>query len=64
MRAAVPVIFVAFDLLYANGELTLHLPLRQRRNRLETIAERLAGRAVSPLASVSEQLKMPNFAGG
>jgi DNA ligase 1 len=49
MRAAVPVVFMAFDLLYAAGELTLTLPLRERRNRLEAIAERLIPRTVSPL---------------
>jgi len=49
MRAAVPVIFMAFDLLYANGELTLNLPLQERRNRLESIVERLIDRTVSPL---------------
>ena len=49
MRAAVPVIFMAFDLLYAASELTLNLPLRERRNRLEAIAEHLIDRTVSPL---------------
>jgi len=49
MRAAVPVIFMAFDLLCASGELTLDLPLRERRNRLEAIAERITSRTVSLL---------------
>jgi DNA ligase 1 len=48
-RARVPVIFMAFDLLYAAGELTLDLPLSERRNRLEAIAERLVDRTASPL---------------
>jgi DNA ligase-1 len=48
-RSRVPVVFMAFDLLYAGGELTLELPLRERRNRLEAIVERLVGRTVSPL---------------
>ena len=48
-RARIPVIFMAFDLLYANGELTLNLPLRERRNRLEAIVARLIDRTVSPL---------------
>jgi DNA ligase-1 len=48
-RARVPVIFMAFDLLYAGDELTLSLPLRERRNRLEAIVERLVDQAVSPL---------------
>ena len=42
MRTQIPVIYMAFDLLYAAGELTLDLPLRERRNRLEAIVERLA----------------------
>jgi DNA ligase-1 len=49
MRSRIPVVFMAFDLLYSNGELTLNLPLRERRNRLEAIAERLTIRTVSPL---------------
>jgi DNA ligase-1 len=48
-RSRVPVVFMAFDLLYAGGELTLELPLRERRNRLEAIVERLVERTVSPL---------------
>ncbi|HEX9201236.1 MAG TPA: ATP-dependent DNA ligase [Acidobacteriaceae bacterium] len=48
-RTRVPVVFMAFDVLYTAGELTLHLPLRERRNRLEAIAERLVDRTVSPL---------------
>jgi DNA ligase-1 len=50
MRTRVPVVFMAFDLLYAAGELTLNLPLSERRNRLEAVAERLVDRTVSPLA--------------
>jgi DNA ligase 1 len=49
MRAQVPVIFMAFDLMYAAGELLLDLPLRDRRNRLEAVAEKLVGRVVSPV---------------
>jgi DNA ligase-1 len=49
MRSSVPVVFMAFDVLYAGGELTLNLPLRERRNRLEAIAERLVDRTLSPL---------------
>jgi DNA ligase-1 len=49
LRSRVPVVFMAFDLLYAGGELTLSLPLRERRNRLEGIAERLVDLTVSPL---------------
>lgn len=49
LRERVPVIFMAFDLLCAQGELTLHLPLRERRNRLEAIVERIGHHTVSPL---------------
>jgi len=49
MRAQVPVVFMAFDLMYAGGELLLELPLRERRNRLEAVVERLVKRVVSPV---------------
>jgi DNA ligase 1 len=55
-REQVPVIFMAFDLMYANGELLLELPLRDRRNRLEAAAERLVETVRSPLA-VDERKK-------
>ena len=54
-RTHVPVIFMAFDLLYAGGELILNLPLRERRNRLEAIVERLIDRTVSPLELVAPE---------
>ena len=50
MRRQVPVVFMAFDLMYAGGELLLELPLRERRNRLEAVVERLVERVVSPVA--------------
>ncbi len=49
-REQVPVIFMAFDLMYADGALLLDLPLKERRNRLEAVAERLVEVARSPLA--------------
>jgi DNA ligase-1 len=55
-REQVPVIFMAFDLMYADGELLLELPLRERRNRLEAAAERLVETVRSPLA-VDERKK-------
>ena len=48
-RQQVPVVFMAFDLMYAGGELLLELPLRERRNRLEAVVEKLVERAVSPV---------------
>jgi DNA ligase 1 len=49
MRGQVPVIFMAFDLMYAGGELLLELPLSERRNRLEAVAEALVERVASPV---------------
>jgi DNA ligase-1 len=48
-RQQVPVVFMAFDLMCARGELLLELPLRERRNRLEAVVESLVERVVSPL---------------
>jgi DNA ligase-1 len=48
-RQQVPVVFMAFDLMYAGGELLLELPLRERRNRLEAVVEALVERVVSPV---------------
>jgi DNA ligase 1 len=48
-RQQVPVVFMAFDLMCAGGELLLELPLRERRNRLEAVVERLVERVASPL---------------
>jgi DNA ligase 1 len=65
MRGQVPVIFMAFDLMYAGGELLLELPLRERRNRLEAVVERLVDRVTSPVV-VDERARGPQavlFAG-
>ena len=48
-RQQVPVVFMAFDLMFADGELLLELPLRERRNRLEAVVEKIVARAVSPM---------------
>jgi DNA ligase-1 len=48
-RQQVPVVFMAFDLMYASGELLLERPLRERRNRLEAVVEELVERVVSPV---------------
>ncbi|MEG9436779.1 ATP-dependent DNA ligase [Edaphobacter sp. HDX4] len=55
-REQVPVIFMAFDLIFADGQLLLHLPLRERRNRLEAVLEQLVATVRSPL-SVDERKK-------
>jgi len=56
-REQVPVIFMTFDLIYADGELLLELPLRERRNRLEAVVERLVEIVSSPLA-IDERTKL------
>jgi DNA ligase 1 len=48
-RQQVPVVFMAFDLMYAGGELLLELPLRERRNKLEAVVEQLVEQVVSPV---------------
>jgi DNA ligase-1 len=40
MRESVPVVFMAFDVLYAAGEMTMERPLKQRRAVLEGLVER------------------------
>ena len=49
MRQQVPVVFMAFDLMYADDELLLEKPLRERRNRLEFVTEKLVETVRSPL---------------
>ncbi len=49
IRRSVPVVFMAFDVMFADGELTLAKPLRDRRNRLEASVDRLWQRTHSPL---------------
>ena len=44
----IPVVFMAFDLLYAGGELLLEKPLKERRNALESVVERLGALATLP----------------
>jgi DNA ligase-1 len=40
MRADTPVVFMAFDLLYANGEMIMEKPLHERRRALEELVQR------------------------
>jgi len=49
IRRQIPVIFMAFDLMYADGRLQLDLPLRDRRNKLEGIVEELVEAVCSPV---------------
>jgi DNA ligase-1 len=48
-RVKVPVVFMAFDLMYADGGLQLELPLRERRNRLEAVVEAMVETARAPM---------------
>ena len=45
----IPVVFMAFDLLYAGGELLLEKPLKDRRNSLEVMVEDLGTLSTSPV---------------
>ena len=49
MRRQIPVVFMAFDLLFQDDVLLLDLPLRERRGRLEKLAEDIVGAAVSTI---------------
>lgn len=49
IRVGTPVVFMAFDLLFADGDLLLDLPLRERRSRLEALAAKLQRVTCSPL---------------
>ena len=49
LRRSVPVVFMAFDLLFSEGELRLELPLRERRGRLEAVVAAVDGVTRSPL---------------
>ncbi len=59
IRQQVPVIFMAFDLMFAGGALLLHQPLRARRMRLEAEMERLFETVRAPLvlSEAAEQNK-------
>ena len=61
IREQVPVVFMAFDLMFAGGELLLGLPLRERRNRLEAEVERLLEITQSPLILHERQAQVGLF---
>ncbi len=54
VRRQIPVIFMAFDLMFAEGALQLDQPLRDRRNRLESLVEELQVVVCSPLDGVEQ----------
>jgi DNA ligase-1 len=49
MRRRIPVVFMAFDLLFEGEELLLALALRERRARLEAVIGRLSGETLAPI---------------
>jgi len=49
LRVGTPVVYMAFDILFAQGELLLELPLSERRRRLQALAERMQAVTLSPL---------------
>ncbi len=50
LRRAVPAVFMAFDLMYAGGELLLPKALAERRERLERVVAEALPRTLAPLA--------------
>ena len=63
MRATVPVVFMAFDLLFAAGEMTMEKPLDQRRQDLEALVARVQPQTLVgshlPAAMPGQQTSMP-----
>ncbi len=64
VRRAVPVVFMAFDLMFAEGELRLGLPLRERRNRLEAVVERVCDKARAPMELTEKKAQGTLFGDG
>jgi DNA ligase-1 len=61
LRRQIPVVFMAFDLLFQGDGLLLDLPLRERRERLETLHTGIAAQTVSGLRAAppdAPQIKM------
>ena len=63
MRKAVPVVFMAFDLMFADGELLLPRPLRERRARLETVTAALQPTTLVPIVGKKQGRQGHLFAG-
>ncbi len=55
IRKQIPVIFMAFDLLYAGGELLLPQPLTERRATLEAVTSRWGSHVTAPLEKAADQ---------
>ncbi len=55
MRTSIPVVFMAFDVLYTGGVMTMEAPLQERRRMLEELVEREQPRTrVSSYLTASE----------
>ena len=53
LRRQVPVVFMVFDLMFHRDRLVLDLPLRDRRNLLESVVEQMVDRIVAPFPAPS-----------
>jgi len=49
MRRQIPVLYMAFDVLFDRDELLLALPLKERRARLERVITRFGAKAIAPM---------------
>jgi DNA ligase 1 len=60
MRESVPVVFMAFDVLYAAGEMTMERPLKERRRVLEGLVDREQAltKVGSRLTSIGQQTQL------
>jgi DNA ligase-1 len=58
MMAETPVVYVAFDVLYAAGNLTIDRPLRERSQILDDIVTRISREAASSSRVVADQGKL------
>jgi DNA ligase-1 len=58
MMAETPVVYVAFDVLYAAGNLTIDRPLRERSQILDEVVTRISREAASSSRVVADQGKL------
>jgi DNA ligase-1 len=63
-RVRVPLVLMVFDLMFADGELMLARPLRERRRRLEAVVEELVSVARSPLLFIEKKMQGTLFSEG
>jgi len=62
IRGQIPVIFMAFDILFQGDQLLLNLPLHERRHRLETLTATLAPQTLAPLQTPDTTTQQSLFA--